>query len=433
MRRRSVPLPGMMLLLVAVMTGTGCSKDSTSPDSGSTCDQRLAAAQTALEDALYAEINSDPQRPSDIDFQAAYQRYQEALLCSGTSADANFGAAVLGLLALTSDAQVNAAFDEWKAYLSAHTPFEAPSTRLRPLGVPLGFTSGPTALRLPFDLATVSVLALAQPRRIAADPQLADAQAILETKVLPRLTEALVRLDVVAANPSYRFIVTPKMQGDLGASPVEIDHTDILALRAACGLLASACHVAVSYNINFAAYDSLSMYQALTLGSGWMALRSQGASHMANAGITLSGAVDDLDDAITSLLAENDPQDDDVIKIGPDGVSRAEAESVQVHLDDVRLGLTTGYTRTDDWDQNPGTPDKPLMIRLGQLFTNPVPDWKALFPTYTVAVQKKASRYTENFGYGQPSVDVTAPAAGYYSGYYSLSAHNHQIDYEYSS
>jgi hypothetical protein len=420
----------VVLLVVAVLPG--CSKKSSAPTSGGACDQQIAAANTALENALYAELNSNPQRPADVDFQGANQLYQSALLCSPTNATANFGAAVLGLLTVSSDAEVNAAFDEWKLYLQTHTPFEAPSARNAPLGVPVVFGSGRTALRLPFDLVPASVIALAQPRRSLDDPQISRLQGILESRVIPRLTLALARLQMVAADPGFRFVVTPRMQGDVDADPVEIDHTDVLALRAACGLLASACHVAVSYQLNFAAYDSLGLLQALAPGSGWMALRPQGAASMGSAGSELSGAVDDLDDAISSLLAESDPQGDDVIKIGPDGVSRAEAESIQVHLDDVRAGMTTGYTRVEDWDGNGGTPDVPLTIRLGQLFTNPVPDWKALFPSYTVSVVRKAASQTTEYLGGTVQADVTAPGDGSFSATYILNIQHDQVFSEYS-
>ena len=432
MRRRNPleTLAAVVVLALGVSMVISCSKKSTEPVAGGPCEQKAAQAATALENILYDEINSDPQRPSDIDFQSAYQLYQEALLCDATNSNANFGVAVLGLLALTSDAEVNSAFDEWKIYLDAHTPFEVPATRLHPLGVPLSFAGGPEALRLPFDLASYSVVALAKPHLALADPQLGQAQTILETRVLPRLTQALSRLGVVAANRNYRFVVTPRMQGDVDASPVEIDHTDVLALRAACGLLASFCNVAISYDLNFAAYDSLGLLQALTPGSGWMALRPQGALHMASAGTTLSGAVDDLDAAISSLLAESDPQDDDVIKIGPDGVSAAEAESIQVHLDDVRAGLAQGYTRVDDWDGDFSTPDVPLTIRVGQLFTNPIPDWKALFPAYTPSVTRRSRGSYPLYAAGSAQADVVAPSDGSFYASYSLSVQDGQTTYE---
>ena len=67
-------------------------------------------------------------------------------------------------------------------------------------------------------------------------------------------------------------------------TPIEIDNTDLLALAAACELLASACHVAVAYDFNFAAYDSASLYTAVQQGSPWLALATGGASTWATPG-----------------------------------------------------------------------------------------------------------------------------------------------------
>jgi hypothetical protein len=428
------PLVSLAVLAFVVSTAAGCSSKSTAPQTtGTACADKVAAATAALENTLYQEINSSGSRPSDLDFRAASQLYQDALACDGTNADANLGGALVGLLDLTSDPEVYAAFDEWKTYLESHTPFAVPTARSRPLGVPLAFAGGSSSLRLPFELAPWSVLALAPMRMSADDPQISRVQAIFETRVLPRLTLALTRLGVVAARPGYTFTVTPRMQGDEDADPVEIDHSDILALRAACGLLASACHVAVAYDLNVASYDSVGVMLALTPGGSWMKLKPQGASHMGSAGTALSGAVDDLDAAISSIRAETDPQDDDLIKIGPDPRSIADAESIQVHLKDVRATMAAGYTRVDDWDGNPGTPDLPLTIRLGQFFANPVQDWKAEFPAYSVSVMRRPVNVSYPYEADSVTVEVDAPdtlTSGYYYAQYNAWTSNRSISYE---
>ena len=293
------PLVSLAVLAFVVSTAAGCSSKSTAPQTtGTACADKVAAATAALENTLYQEINSSGSRPSDLDFRAASQLYQDALACDGTNADANLGGALVGLLDLTSDPEVNAAFDEWKTYLESHTPFAVPTARSRPLGVPLAFAGGSSSLRLPFELAPWSVLALAPMRMSADDPQISRVQAIFETRVLPRLTLALTRLGVVAARPGYTFTVTPRMQGDEDADPVEIDHSDILALRAACGLLASACHVAVAYDLNVASYDSVWSHAGAHSRRQLDEAQAPGRLHMGSAGTALSGAVDDLDAAI---------------------------------------------------------------------------------------------------------------------------------------
>src|SRR5262249_22379244 len=106
-------------------------------------------------------------------------------LSAGGRVRARFGLAVLGLLILTSDTEVNAAFDEWKTYLQTRVPFEVTPTPRAPLGIPAGFTPGRDALDLPFDRVPLALVALARSPLVAPDPQLARLQAILHDRALP--------------------------------------------------------------------------------------------------------------------------------------------------------------------------------------------------------------------------------------------------------
>lgn len=419
-------VPGVVFLSLAVLCG--CGKESstgTAPTTGGN-DRSVASADSLLALVLYDELNSSPQRPSDVNFGQVYDYYYSAFQSAEVSAAgrvrARFGLAVIGLLILTSDTEANAAFDEWRAYLEAHVPFEVtPPSPHAPLGIPAGFTSPREALALPFDVVSLSLVSLARSPLGTPDPQLSRVQAILRDRALPRLVEAIVHLDAVAADASFTFIVTPGMQGDPAADPVEIDHTDILALRAACKLLAAACRVAVSYQLSFPAYDEASLLAAIQPGSSWLALAPGGAGQMGSAHLDLLGSVDDVSAAIGSLLAESDPQDNDVIRIGPGAVSHQSLDSVRTRLPQVRQALASGYTLRADWDGNPVTPDVPLTIRPGALFTNPVPDWKAMLPPYTGSTQHRAVNTQWVYNYESVQVPIAVATAGTYSGGYSLS------------
>jgi hypothetical protein len=431
--RRSSPFRFVLAASFTLFLVSGCSKDEnkTTEPATSSADQLVAQANAKLGDVLYAQMNgAAPSRPSDIDLHEPYALYQQALTKEPTNASANFGVAVLGMLSLTYDTEVNAAFDEWKTYLQSRVPFQARAGRGRELGVPLTFVEGGDAMRLPFDLVPLSALAPVRGPLIATDPQIGRFQAILRDVALPKLTEAVTRLHT-AASPSFRFWVTPKMQGDLGADSVEIDQTDLLALASACGLLASACHVAVAYEAGFAAYDSSSLYTALQPGSPWLALRSDGAAHMAAAGTAISGSIVDLDAAIVSLEGETDPQDNDVIRRGPSGLTIAQLDSIRTTLQHVTSSMTAGFTITDDWDNNPYTPKVPLTIRAGQLFQNPIANWKEKLPAYTASVEARpfAKQYDVQGG-AYPAL-VNPPGAGYYSFYYFMNVDRFGTPYSY--
>jgi hypothetical protein len=139
-------------------------------------------------------------------------------------------------------------------------------------------------------------------------------------------------------------------------------------------------------------------------------LATGGRDHMAAARTALLEAVDDVDRAITALRNEVDSQNDDVIKIGPDDLSQADVDSIQANLPNVRDGLTSDYTRVDDWDGNDFTPDEPLTIRLGSLFTDPPQDWKALLPDYTVTTERRAQGSAPcEYLYGSTTAGVVVP------------------------
>lgn len=427
---RWTPFPACIGLLIVLSCGDDGPSAPQSDAHGA--DSLVVLANAALERVLYEELNPpDPTRPADVDFTEPYGLYQQALALDAANKHANLGAGITGLLVLSTDAEVNAAFDEWKAYLDAHTPFEVPGGTHAALGVTLGLPSARDALRLPFDLVTLSVLAQARTSLLAADPQIGRVQAILRDRALPRLVVALQRLQVPAADPSYTFTVTPRMQGDEFASPAEIDQTDVLATRAGCSLLVAAIRVAVSYNLGFAAYDSTTLVNSLARGSGWLTLAAGGRDYMAAARTALLEAVDDVDQAITALRNEVDSQNDDVIKIGPDDLSQADVDSIQANLPTVRQGLTSGYTRVDDWDGNDLTPDEPLTIHLGNLLTDPPQDWKALLPDYTVTTERRGQGsgsclYVD----GAATVGVVAPdSAGWVSSQLSDSGGGNRIFY----
>jgi hypothetical protein len=305
------------------------------------------------------------------------------------------------------------------AYLQNNTPFEVPSGPGKPLGIPIGLGMSGDALRLPFEVVPMSMLAHGQVTRLSADPQLARIQNILRERVIPKLAEAVGLLGPVGADENYQFIVSPLMKGDSEEPESEIDQTDVLALRAAASLLTAASRIAVAYDVNVAAYDSTGLHQAFQPGSGWMALAEGGATHMRTARTDMLSAIDDVDAALAALLAETDDQDDDVIKRGPDDVSEDDILRLRDEdLPDVRRGLEEGVVLEEDWDNDPFTPVEPLTINVGNLFTAPVTDWKALLPPYTVRVGRAPRGWNYRHGFGTANAQVTAPAPGSYSAYY---------------
>ena len=392
------------------------------------CEEALAAAHTELENVLFEEINAeDPQYPDEVDFSGVKALYEQLLTCGPSDANARLEAhlalALLEIATLSTDPDVNAAFDEWKAYLDEFVPFETDAPVLAGFG-PLTLGKGNGEFSLSAGFAPRSVLALVRMARFGAVPQVSTVQAVLENKVLPAATRALEHIDEVLAAEGFEFEISPTMQGDENELPLIADRTDFLATRAALYGLRAGCRAAVSYEVSMPAYDAANIVAALDQSTGtWLRLRTGGAANMAAVPSDLIAAAQDLNDAILSLFAEidsNDNQDDEVIKIGPDLPSRSKIEEFRTdELPRIIRSLQGPTEETYDWDFDESTPRVALEVDLNHFFTNAAPDFKLLAPPYEISTELVP--YEQNWIYDPPSTDqvtVQVPEGGIYSSVY---------------
>ncbi|GAG18741.1 unnamed protein product, partial [marine sediment metagenome] len=255
------------------------------------------------------------------------------------------------LLVFSQDAEVQAVFDAWEAFLDTGSAFVA-DTSLGSSTMSLGLLL-PGALRQsPFQTLNEKEMAysyLNLYKLVVSDPPtIGDIQVVIESVFLPSLDYALERFDVVDDSSTYSFIITPKMQGDVQEDSVEFDLTEVYVLEVAMNLLRSFCSVAVAYTVSPSAYDSAAIIDLLSQGSGFFSLRTTGATQMAAAKQSLLDASYSLDDAVAFLKAETDDQSDDIITIDPADV--AELDSVLKYSAEFRDYLETGLTLTEDWN-----------------------------------------------------------------------------------
>jgi len=403
------------------------------------CPTLLAVAHDELEDVLYEEINADePDRPADIDFRRPRDLYEEVLACDPDNIEAHFALSLLELAVLSADAEVNQAFDEWKAYLDEAVPFETDPPTMSRFGR-FGLADGSEIFSLPTEVVKGSVLGLLRLGRFEDEvPQISGLQAILQAKVIPAVTRAIDHLDeVIEQAPTYEFTITPKMQGDLDEESLQADRTDFLATRGAlCGLRA-ACRVAIAYEASMPQYDEANVYAALDQETGtWLRLRPGGGAQMEAVPADLLAAADHLDQAISALFAEidaGDNQDDEIIKIGPDLPSRADIEEFQDdELPRIRRSLAGPTQEVYDWDGDESTPEVSMTVNLRGFFIDPVQDFKALLPPYELSTETVP--YEEDWTYREPVHEITVdvPETGYvYSTYCSRYYEDFELDYEY--
>jgi len=422
---------GIIFYQISCTNDNGATEPEGKDPEGAMADIELA--NQALADVLYALVNGpEPESIQDINFSVPYGLYSSAFSKDPANFDANFGMGLTGIFMITQEQQLNDAFEEWQSYLETGEPFQVPLGSQNRSGLDIGF---PTSLRS-YSIHTEDLAkTIVGTHKIALSdaPKISTIQNVFESSLLPKLTAALSKLDYVDDNPQYVFTVTPKMQGDLFADPLEIDLTEIYALQVSLHMLKVVIDMAVAYDLDITSYDSLGIIDALSPGSSFLTVRNSGQS-LTDAKNSFLTAIDKLEAGIDFLRNETDSQDDDIIKLDPGSEVNADLDSILAYSDEAREFLTTGLTFTEDWDDDEFTPDEELTINLGEYFDTPVQDLKSLFPSYTVSVGKDTSYDDYNYDYGQAQVYTTANVGtdGYYYYYRQYSWDRYGYEYAYA-
>lgn len=296
-----------------------------------------------------------------ISFANARDLFQAALAARPGLQTAAFGLAVTTLLALEDDPALRAyveAWDVWQAAIS----FGAGDSLFQGSG--------------PFP------------------PTPAEAQPILRDVILPAVDVAIGLLSQVDS-AGFRFIVTARMRGEqTGAVTArELDLTDVLGLRALLQTVAAAVDVALSYTLDPAPYGQTGVDNALSQSSTFGTLAGGGAATLADAHTRLLDAVSLLNQALDALVAETDPQTDDIVRYDPTGAAcglgcglfddsliAQDVQDMRDALTDVDGVLRGPFTVSEDFGQ--GVVD--LVIDVSRAFLAPVANPKTLLPAYQV-------------------------------------------------
>ncbi len=352
---------------------------------GDTAKDQIDNATAALENAMFTTINSDnPLEPDGADFGLANDYYKETIQAVPNNRSAHLGAALTEILKLNSDTEVRSARDKFKDYVDTSDVFG--KSKLR--------KTHRSAIKTPLDIQTNPLI---NPRlhsnknelfqrftnvgkvAIGNPPLISEIQDIIKRKLIPALDYAITRLSFVEQDPTFVFIVTPRMQGDVDADPRELDMTEIKAFHAALLSLRASLKIFDAYNLDVTSYTVEGVAQALTLGSSFLTLNP--GQELASAKTDLSASMDTMIGAINFLQSETDNQDDDIIKIDPDGVSNDLLEDVKSTLDKVKNGLSNNVVFQDINDYGDS-----VTVSFQAFFNAPIQDLKTKFPSYQVSV-----------------------------------------------
>ncbi|HEX9727030.1 MAG TPA: hypothetical protein VGA37_00830 [Gemmatimonadales bacterium] len=318
----------------------------------------LAEALGAFEDAAYVAINNLEDIP-DLDlfsFEDALDLFEQALTADPTNQTAAFGAAVTTVLVLEDNATVRSTLDGWKSFVD-NNGFDA-----------LFYSDGPFP------------------------PTFAQHQATVRDIVLPAVLAGLDYLNMVT-DPAFVFTLTEGMQGDsgIGRGPLDIDQTEVLAMRAGLQALLGVLNTALAYRADPSPFSPTGFDAAWVPGSTFLTLAADGGVRLAEARNRFRTAVDLAQDAVDHLVAETDPQDNDFIKYDA-GAQSGEWTGIDSYFGPADItdmeevltslgGMLDGpqSVRVETLGRNSSVP---LTIDATRFFLNPITDLKTLLPPY---------------------------------------------------
>ena len=343
-------------------------------------------ARTEMERVLTTGVHDADEIDLDrLDFGEADRLYQEAITTDPNNTEAQFGAAVAHLLALSSDANVRAVQDS----IDAFTEDEAPGANKVAL--------------LPLIPAKMTQQALENPLTVS------DLQATVDEEIIPAIDYALERLSIVEADPEFVFTLTPEMIGE-DEDPVEIDLGEVYMLDAQLRLLKATLLVTTAYDFDFdyeGNYEWLKEYGLnenvlrhlirMDKTGTFMTLKS--ATSMQNAKAYILTAISKMEMGLESIRAETDDQDDDLITkediedldaefdLSEEGDDTPlffrEIRSTDDVLSKAREALDGTVEIEADFDANEDTPKSTIVFDLGKFFDEPIADLRALLPYHT--------------------------------------------------
>lgn len=336
-----------------------------------------------MENQLYLMSTMNVNSTADldrVDFSKANAYFKQALVNDPANLDANIGAGLSEVFMVYADASVNDAIKRWEEFDPGSG---AASSALLHFGLPTGTKDMSVPLAgLGRDLVKIIQQAKTDP------PSISEMQTLLKTKFLPRIDYALARMAVIEQHPDYQLKITGKMQGNLNASPVYMDLTEIYLLDAVLNGLKATVSQFLVFQFTLPSYTNKDVMQAINQNNTtFFVLASDGKAQAANVKNGLLGVITKIRNGINFLKNETDAQSDDIIKLkvsGGDGVSSADLDSVLVYLQQAESAINTGYTiniKNADSDGN----DYTLQVNLNNFFSNPPAnpkkDW---LPPYTV-------------------------------------------------
>lgn len=273
------------------------------------------------------------------DLDGAYDNFVTAVTADPTNAEANFGAAMLGILKVAVDDNTRSLASKFNTTLPTN------------LNTLFNTTATPQATSI------INFNSLVQ---AATSPTVtpSDIQVYIKNTLIPALDTALSRLAYVEANSDFKFMVTKKMSR--GNRDLEVDLGEIYALDLLTCSIKGTLHEAISYNWDYSSNNPLGE-------EAFGTLKADGADSMAAARSAYARMMTKWIDGINFIDAETDDQSDDCI---PKFNNSDLKNNFLKYLGLVKDSLEDGATSIDIKS------GVNLVVDLKTFYSTPVSDWK---------------------------------------------------------
>ncbi|MFH1386450.1 MAG: hypothetical protein ABIH50_02135 [bacterium] len=285
------------------------------------------------------ELSDASTKLSSGDLDGAATAYNEALAADPTNSEANFGAAMLGVLGV--------AVDDSTRTLVAKAGGNAPST-LNELFSFMSTSSGAKAVNFSSYIQTATTVEIT--------PE--EVQVYIKNTLIPKLDIALGRLAIVESDPNFKYILKASMTKT--GMDRELDLGEIYALDMLGSFLKAALHEAIAYSWDYTTTNPLSE-------EGFAKLKADGAVNMEAARVAYARMMAKWIDGLNYIDAETDDQSDDLI---PKYTNPSEKTTWVTYIGKIKNSLENGATTIDL------SSTKSIVVNLKAFYTAPIADLK---------------------------------------------------------
>lgn len=394
----------MVAVAMATTLLISCSESPTEQDAPQTTVQQANDSLSSMMNTAINQYfdNSSPHyqgtdssfRPRDLDFTGVNAMYRAALNNDPTSVDAKFGVAMTGFLIYLSDPEFNALLDGFKHVLDTMTfnPFNPTVVTsaiylpgpMSPEGVPLNSAGLLTVIPSATYLERGIVHSAAQA------PSISQLQANMENKLLPKLVEARKLMIEIAADPNFKFYLTPEMQGNEGADTLIFDQSVAKIILAGLYGAEATIHIFIARNLDLPEYTIAAANNAMAQSSDFLNLKASGAANMSTAGDRILAGIIALTSGVNSLLDEirtGADQSRDFLQV--DAYDSARLLEIRDTLISMETSMTAGPRLLALGDYN----SLLITVDIRKFFDEPMYNPKLFAPDYTVTLSELPDLY----------------------------------------